>query len=196
MQRRPGSFDESVRPENPMGKTLNDERDVDKSDVAVANSVVPISMKIPPTLTEGEKRMLRNLHLRKISPKKQAQLLARSGIARKLMEKWQILPRINQNRKVYLEQIGHQQKRVQGANLNTFEPGTELEDLEAGEEGKLGFKPILKYRKASQDDYNIIVKLQRYCLKLLRIYGYIRQNKDNYYFHNKLLHNNIFINSK
>ena len=182
MQRRPGSFDESVRPENPMGKTLNDERDVDKSDVAVANSVVPISMKIPPTLTEGEKRMLRNLHLRKISPKKQAQLLARSGIARKLMEKWQILPRINQNRKVYLEQIGHQQKRVQGANLNTFEPGTELEDLEAGEEGKLGFKPILKYRKASQDDYNIIVNLQRYCLKLLRIYGYIRQNKDNYYF--------------
>jgi hypothetical protein len=182
MQRRPGSFDESVRPENPMGKTLNDERDFDKSDVAVANSVVPISMKIPPTLTEGEKRMLRNLHLRKISPKKQAQLLARSGIARKLMEKWQILPRINQNRKVYLEQIGHQQKRVQGANLNTFEPGTELEDLEAGEEGKLGFKPILKYRKASQDDYNIIVKLQRYCLKLLRIYGYIRQNKNNYYF--------------
>ena len=104
MQRRPGSFyedefkydedkeleyilsndeeddeeddeEESVRPENPMGKTLNDERDVDKSDVAVANSV-PISMKIPPTLTEGEKRMLRNLYLRKISPKKQAQLLA------------------------------------------------------------------------------------------------------------------------
>jgi hypothetical protein len=171
MQRRLGSLDED--------KTLNDERDV--AVVAVANSV-PIPMKIPPTLTEGEKRMLRNLHLRKISPKKQAQLLARSGITRKLMEKLQILPRINQNRKAYLKQIGHQQKRVQGANLNTFEPGTELDDLKEDEERKLGFDPVLKYRKASQDDYNIIVKLQRYCLKLLRIYGYIRQNKDNYYF--------------
>jgi len=179
---QPGSYEfekESVRPGNPMGKTLNDEDDVEV--VAVANSV-PIPMNIPPTLTEGEKRMLRNLHLRKISPEKQAQLLARSGIARKLMEKWQILPRINQNRKVYLEQIGHQQKRVQGANLNTFEPWTELDDLKADGERKLGFDPVLKYWKSSQDDYNIIVKLQRYCLQLLRIYGYIRQNKDNYYF--------------
>jgi hypothetical protein len=67
------------------------------------------------------------------------------------------------------------------------EPSSDLADLENDGERILGFDPILKFSKKSQGEYNIIVKLQRFCLKLLRIYGYIRQNKDDYYFGIKFL---------
>jgi len=77
------------------------------------------------------------------------------------------------------------QPELQSSELAEGQPelqSSELADLETDEERRLGFDPILKFSKKSQDEYNVIVKLQRYCLKLLRIYDYIRQNKDDYYF--------------
>lgn len=60
-------------------------------------------------------------------------------------------------------------------------PSSELANLKDLEEDG-GFDPILKFNKKSQGEYNIIVKLQIFCLTLLRIYGYIHQNKNDYYF--------------
>ena len=66
---------------------------------------------------------------------------------------------------------------VQNASLlrQTY-PWLNFQDLPISRERELGLVPVLKPNQQSQDDYNIVVKMQRICLMLLRVHDYVKQN--------------------
>ena len=69
------------------------------------------------------------------------------------------------------------QKRVGDASfLKQMEPWYRFDDLPVSRERELGLVPVLKPNQQSQDDYNIVVKMQRICLMLLRVHDYVKQN--------------------
>ena len=66
---------------------------------------------------------------------------------------------------------------VQNASLlRQVYPWQNFQDLPISRERELGLVPVLKPNQQSQDDYNIVVKMQRICLMLLRVHDYVKQN--------------------
>lgn len=60
--------------------------------------------------------------------------------------------------------------------LRQIYPWQNFQDLPISRERELGLVPVLKPNQQSQDDYNIVVKMQRICLMLLRVHDYVKQN--------------------
>ena len=67
-------------------------------------------------------------------------------------------------------------QRVKGHLYRTHNtPWNQFDDLPISRESALGLVPVLKPNRRSQDDYNIVVNMQRTCLMLLRAHDYVNQ---------------------
>jgi hypothetical protein len=91
-----------------------------------------------PTFTEGEKRMIKNLQQSEMTQAQKAKLLARSGIASKLMEMLAVAPSDSSQGVRELKAIvGKQQKRVEGEKVRAFYLPEDIEALFQKQEEEL-----------------------------------------------------------
>jgi len=102
-----------------------------------------------PTFTEGEKRMIQNLQRSEMTQAQKAKLLARSGIASKLMEMLAVAPSDSSQGVRELKAIvGKQQKRVEGEKVRAFYLPEDIEALfRKQEEGLIGRAERMKIPK-------------------------------------------------
>ena len=83
-----------------------------------------------PTFTEGEKRMIQNLQRSEMTQAQKAKLLARSGIAAKLMEMLAVAPSDSSQGVRELKAIvGKQQKRVEGEKVRELYLPEDIEEI-------------------------------------------------------------------
>ena len=102
-----------------------------------------------PTFTEGEKRMIQNLQRSEMTQAQKAKLLARSGIAAKLMEMLAVAPSdSSQGARELKAIVGKQQKRVEGEKVRAFYLPEDIEAIfRKQEEGLIGRAERMKIPK-------------------------------------------------